>query len=86
MEECGLEVRIKKFEFFNERFFYFNNRDLAWQVYGFVYRCEADPNTQTVAKQPDELDGDSTWVEISSLKEEDFHILGKEIIAALKNN
>ncbi len=39
VEESGLMVEIDKFEFVNERFFYFDQKDLAWQVYGFVYTC-----------------------------------------------
>src|SRR3990167_6378137 len=39
-EECGVEISIDRFVHFEERFFYYNPSDIAWQIYAFVYLCK----------------------------------------------
>jgi 8-oxo-dGTP pyrophosphatase MutT (NUDIX family) len=85
-EETGQHVKVTKFEFVNERFFYVDPIDEAWHVHGFVYRCDlVSPATDLNGNHEDELNTKAQWVEISTLKEEDFHITGKEIMDALGN-
>ncbi len=85
MEECGIEVEVlKPFRHFQETFFFYEPLNQAWQCYLFVFVCK--PLTHELVRY--DLEDDSiepTWVDPSSLKEEDFQIFGEEILTFLSS-
>jgi 8-oxo-dGTP pyrophosphatase MutT (NUDIX family) len=86
-EEAGIIVKDLEFSFFNERFFYYDHEDLAWQVHAFVYKCKVESDQSSAGFVGDiyELNEKPIWVEIDTLTADDFHVTGEEIIKALKD-
>jgi 8-oxo-dGTP pyrophosphatase MutT (NUDIX family) len=72
LEETGLEVEIEKFFTFEEKFFYHDLLDKAFQHYYFFYICK--PKTFDLLNN--NKDG-AEWVNLKNLKKEDFqHPMG----------
>lgn len=85
-EECGIEIEIDGFVNFEERFFYYNPTDDAWQVYAFFYLCK--PKTfEFLSHDVHEVEAENPqWVEINSLREEDFQAFGRVVLESLQNH
>jgi len=72
-EESGIEIVIEKFLKFGEMFFYYDPEDLSFQSFAFFYLCT--PTTTDLIADDLVDDGEAEkprWVELSSLRKEDF--------------
>jgi len=82
MEETGIKVKIQKFLTFKEGFFFWN-LDNAWHSFLFYYKCKPlTTETQIIA---DKEIIEASWVDIHSLKPEDFMNYGKFIIKLINS-
>lgn len=72
-EETGLDIEVGKLLHTTETFFYYESEDAAWQFYAFFYLCKP-LSFELLADE--EVDDDeakaSIWVELDSLKKDDF--------------
>ncbi len=88
MEECGVEVVIERQLFFKERFFYYQPLDKAWQVIMCFFLCRSTKVFEISPEfDPSDKDDESIkpqWVDISSLRAEDFQVCGEEIVKMLQ--
>jgi len=81
-EETGIEIDVLRLAHFEEVFFYYDPSDTAYHGLHFFYLC----NAKTVSTLPDEQVADDSveqprWVEIVTLKPEDFQHHGDVILA-----
>lgn len=85
-EECGIEIEIDKFLNFEERFFYYNPTDDAWQIHAFFYLCK--PKTFEFSfHDPHELEAEKPqWIDMNSLRNEDFQAFGNIVVGALNSH
>lgn len=70
LEEAGIEVEIEKMLMFGEKFFYHDVLDKAYQHYYCFYVCK--PKTFYLLKAEGENIEKPRWVDINSVKKEDF--------------
>ncbi len=70
LEETGIEVEIEKFLTFKEKFFYHDLLDEAYQHYYCFYICK--PKTFDLLKAEGENIEKPRWVDLNSVKKEDF--------------
>jgi mutator protein MutT len=85
-EETGIEVEIGENVFFEEKNFYYDPTDEAFQVFAFVFLCQ--PKTFELTNDNNVSDDESNkpeWVEISKLDQDSFQIFGTTIMQILKN-
>jgi 8-oxo-dGTP diphosphatase len=82
LEETGIEIEVGCLVHFEEVFFYYDPSDTVYHGLHFYYICKA----KTVSTLPDDQVADDSaekprWVEIDSLKPEDFQYHGEVILA-----
>lgn len=82
-EEAGIAVSIGAFAHFEPDFFYYDPLDLAWQAYLFYYHCTPHSLELNGSHHEDE-EGDPAWVEISSLRPDDFLAHGATMLRLLR--
>lgn len=84
--ETGIEIIVDKLLYFKEHFFYYNPLDQAFHNLSFFFLCK--PKTFDILSD-DKVDRDEVsrveWVDIESIKEEQFNPNAKEIIKLIKN-
>jgi len=82
LDETGVEIEVGRLIHFEEVFFYYDPSDRAYHGLHFFFLCQA----RTVETLPDEQVVDDAaekprWVEIATLKPEDFQYHGEVILA-----
>lgn len=86
LEETGLAVAVGRFAGFKEDFFYYNPSGNAYHSFLFYYYCR--PLTFQLARKG-EIDDYSVdnpqWVEMDSLRLDDFHDHGELILQLLES-
>ena len=83
-EETGIEVDVERLAGVGESFFYYDRDDEAYHCLAIFYRCR--PLTFDLLDDvqiDDDEAHDPHWIPIRSLKADDFHVFGPEIVAAL---
>ena len=84
-EECGIKIQIEKQAFFKEDLFCFDGQYAAWQAHLFFYFVT--PLSLEVTNQ-NNVTGDESdhpqWMEIASLKPQDFQFAGEEIMKTIR--
>jgi len=84
-EETGLEIEVGRFAGFKEDFFYYDPADLAFHSFLFYYYCRPLTFQFAVKEEIDDYSVDQPqWVEMKSLKLEDFHDHGELTLQLLK--
>lgn len=84
LEETGIKVKVEKFLDFREVFFYYDPLDEAFQNYALYFKCT--PITFTVSDKQNVVGDESnqpTWIDIASLKKNDFQPGAYEILKLL---
>ncbi len=83
-EETGIEIEVQKFFHFVESFFYYDPLDEAYHNLAFIYLCTPKtldlPEVENPAIEETEK---CQWVDIESLKKEDFQDFAAEIFEKL---
>lgn len=74
-EECGIEIEVERFFDFQERFFYYNPTDNAWQIHAFFFLCRPRSFNLVCSDDADEAEK-PRWVGVDQLREEDFQAFG----------
>jgi 8-oxo-dGTP diphosphatase len=83
-EETGTDVKVEEFIAHKETFFHFDHYDKTFQNYAFFYTCK--PLTFDLSdeyKIPQEEDERAEWIDLSTLKKEDFQYPANEIFELL---
>ncbi len=83
-EETGINTEIEKFFAHKETFFYYDPSDEAFQNYSFYYFCK--PTTFNISEDfiaSGDKSENPEWVDISTLKKEDFQYPANEIFELL---
>lgn len=84
LEEAGIQIEVEKFLDFREVFFYYDPFDEALQKYAFYFKCK--PLTFNLTDKQNVAGDESdkpTWVNIDSLKKDDFQPGAYEIFQLL---
>ena len=84
-EETGIEIEAGRFLHFEEVFFYYDPSGRAYHGLHFYYACQ--PLTFDLRSDKsvdDESAGQPRWVEVQSLRGEDFQLHGEMILALYK--
>lgn len=81
-EECGIDIEVGAQVLFKENFFFYDPEEIAWQIYMFFYTCKPKSLELSLNDLHNESI-DPQWVEIESLKAEDFQSCGEEIMGYL---
>lgn len=80
-EETGIKVKIKKFLFFKESFFYYDPDDLAFHNLALFFICE--PLNLKLATDSQVKDDEAIkprWLNLKKLSDQDFQSFGYEIL------
>ena len=81
-EEAGIEIEVERLAHFEEVFFYYDPSNRAYHGLHFYFVCR--PKTLMLLPDDQVEDGSAAqprWVEIGTLRPEDFQILGDTILA-----
>jgi len=84
-EETNIDVKVNKYIDVLETYFYYDPSDKAWQSYSFFY--EVTPlNFEVNYDNQREFDetAEPQWIEISTLKKEDFQVPAQDIFKYIK--
>ncbi len=84
MEETNIQIKVEKFLFFREKFFYYDPLGKSWQIFAFFYLCS--PVTFDISDKNCESDEETEipcWIEISDLSSSDFQTFGSDILCAI---
>jgi 8-oxo-dGTP pyrophosphatase MutT (NUDIX family) len=86
LEETGIDIDVGCLLHFEESFFYYDPSDRVYHGLHFYYACRA----KTLEILPDdrvedESAGRPRWVEIASLRPEDFQVSGKKVLELCKS-
>lgn len=85
LEETGLQVRMDRLAFFEELFFYYDPSGRAYHGLHFYYHCTS--LTSSLLTDDQVHDGSAEcprWVDLDSLKPEDFQHAGDKVLAVCK--
>ena len=85
-EETGIDVEIERFVHFDELFYYYDPSATAYHGLHFYYACS--PKTLGLLDDTQVEDDAATtprWVEIQSLKAEDFQAHGEIVLELCRN-
>ncbi|HTM69186.1 MAG TPA: NUDIX domain-containing protein [Candidatus Binatia bacterium] len=80
-EETGIDVTVRSFFGFKENFFYYDPAARAFHGLCFFYVCEPvsqEPLPTLEGHDPEE--GDPAWIEIGSLRDDEYHGLAGEVV------
>jgi len=85
-EETGIAIAVEHFLAVQEQFFYYDPLDLAFQSYPFFYWCtpltfDLLPDDQV----DDEESSQPRWMDIASLRREQFDLMPARVFAAMRN-
>lgn len=78
-EECGIAIEIEQFIDFQERFFYYNPADNAWQIHAFFFLCRPLSFDLVCHDDSDEAEA-PRWVKIDQIRAEDFQAFGDVVV------
>lgn len=84
-EECGIEIELERIIDVQERFFYYNPGDNAWQIYAFFFLCRPKSFDLFCHDISDEAEA-PRWVNIGQIREQDFQAFGDVVLRALGKN
>jgi len=85
MEETGVEIDVHQLVHFKEAFFYYDPSGKAYHGLHFYYRCT--PRSLALIRDDqvnDSAAGKPRWIELDTLKAEDFQLYGNLIIELSK--
>ncbi|HTK04448.1 MAG TPA: NUDIX domain-containing protein [Candidatus Eisenbacteria bacterium] len=80
-EETGLDVTVRSLFCFKESFFYYDPEKKPFHGLCLFYVCEPvskEPLPALEGHDPDE--GDPAWIEIGSLRDDEYHGLAGEVV------
>ncbi len=84
-EETGIEIEVGRLLHFEEAFFYYDPSDRAYHGLHFYYGCRA--KTFDLLRDEQVKDGSAgqpRWVDIKSLRGEDFQLSGEKVLELCK--
>lgn len=85
-EETGIEIKIKKFLYFQEIFFYYEPLNEAYQNFSFFYLCQPIKTKLINDEQVDPADESEKprWLDLKAIKKEDLQTGAEKILQLIK--